>query len=90
MELQWNCARLHLIRFEEVQYRAIPLLWLVINSSLMKGTLILKLNFSIFKKDQVIFFFLWNRGFCISVAWFLGAPDKGFQKECPAVQNKDS
>ena len=20
----------------------------------------------------------------------LGAPDKGFQKECPAVQNKDS
>ena len=70
MELQWNCARLHPIRFEEVQYSAIPLLWLVINSSLMKGTLILKLNFSILKKDQVIFFFLWNRGFCISVAWF--------------------
>ena len=40
--------------------------------------------------SQVIFFFLWNRGICISVAWFLGAPDKDFQKECPAVQNKDS
>ena len=55
-----------------------------------EGHLDSQIEFSIFKKDQVIFFFLWNRGFCISAAWFLGAPDKGFQKECPAVQNKGS